>query len=132
MHLTSSTMVTHTPSRGGNEVGISQAAASSPFLARSLAISGLRVRRLTERERQVALLVAEGLKDALIARRLGLSASTVGTYVQHIQQRLQLDSRAEIAAWVTARRDPDDPTGRLRRAEAQPDVRPSSGPAAAS
>src|SRR4051812_34340720 len=69
MHLTSSTMVTHTPSRGANEVGISQAAASSPFLARSLAISGLRVRRLTERERQVALLVAEGHKDAVIARR---------------------------------------------------------------
>src|SRR5436190_1206828 len=71
-------------------------------------------KRLTVRERQVALLIAEGLKDASIARRLGLSASTVGTYVRHIQQRLRLDSRAEIAAWVTARLTPDDPTGVLR------------------
>jgi DNA-binding CsgD family transcriptional regulator len=89
------------------------------------------VRRLSERERQVARLVAEGLKDTVIARRLGLSASTVGTYVRHIQQRLHLDSRAEIAAWVTARLDPDDPTGRLRRPApmrttgAHPDVRAS-------
>jgi DNA-binding CsgD family transcriptional regulator len=73
------------------------------------------VRRLSERERQVALLVAQDLKDAVIARRLGLSASTVAGYVRHVLQRLQLASRAEIAAWVTARLDPDDPTGVLRR-----------------
>jgi DNA-binding CsgD family transcriptional regulator len=70
---------------------------------------------LTERERQVALLVAEGHKDAVIARRLGLSASTVAAYVRNIKQRLKLNSRAEIAAWVTARLDPDNPMGRLRR-----------------
>ena len=69
------------------------------------------IRRLTEREHQVALLVADGLKDAVIARRLGISASTVGAYIRHIRQRLELASRAEIAAWVQARRDPDDPTG---------------------
>jgi len=101
-------------------VGNSRNAASDP-----------RVRRLSGRERQVALLVAQGLKDAAIARRLGLSPSTVGTYVRHIKQRLQLDSRAEIAMWVTARLDPDTPTGHLRRAdptrtdEAHPDTRAS-------
>jgi DNA-binding NarL/FixJ family response regulator len=73
------------------------------------------VRRLTEREHQVARLVAQGVKDASIARHLGLSASTVGCYVRHIQQRLKLSTRAAIAAWVTARLDPDNPTGRLRR-----------------
>jgi DNA-binding CsgD family transcriptional regulator len=89
------------------------------------------VRRLSEREHQVALLVAQGLKDAAIARHLGLSPSTVGTYVGHIRQRLKLTSRAEISAWVTARLDPDDPTGRLRRADpmrttwSHPDVRAS-------
>jgi DNA-binding NarL/FixJ family response regulator len=71
-----------------------------------------RVRRLTERERQVALLVAEGLKDVVIARRLGLSASTVAAYVRNIKQRLKLDTRAEITAWVTARLDPPRAAGR--------------------
>jgi non-specific serine/threonine protein kinase len=83
---------------------------------------------LTDRELQVARLVAEGLKDAAIARHLGLATSTVGGYVRNIKQRLKLDSRTEIGAWVTARLDPDDPTGRLpradpaRRASLHPDV----------
>jgi DNA-binding NarL/FixJ family response regulator len=79
--------------------------------------SNHRVRRLTEREHQVAHLIAQGLKDAAIARRLGISASTVAVYVSHIRQRLRLATRAEITAWVTARLDPDDPTGGLRRAD---------------
>jgi len=75
----------------------------------------LSVRRLSEREHQVVRLVAAGLKDAVIARRLGLSTSTVGSYIQNIKQRLKLATRAEIAAWVTERLDPNDPDGRLRR-----------------
>jgi DNA-binding CsgD family transcriptional regulator len=93
-----------------------------------MAASDPRVRRLTDRELQVARLVAEELKDVAIARRLSLSASTVGSYIRNIKQRLKLDSRAEIAAWVTARLDPDNPMGRLRRldeerrADDHPDV----------
>ena len=64
--------------------------------------------RLTPREHEVALLVAGGLPNAEIARRLGLSPSTVDTYLQHIRQRLGLRSRHEIAAWVHAGRSPDD------------------------
>jgi DNA-binding NarL/FixJ family response regulator len=70
---------------------------------------------LTNREREVARLVADGLKDILIAKRLGLSPATVRTYIQRIQWRLKLDSRAEIAAWVTGCLDPDDPEARFRR-----------------
>jgi len=73
------------------------------------------VKRLTPREREIALLVADGLKDAAIAERLGLSLSTVGTYVLRVQRRLGLDSREEIAAWVMARRSPDHPEASLRR-----------------
>jgi DNA-binding NarL/FixJ family response regulator len=89
------------------------------------------VRRLTKREREVARLVTEGLKDTVIARRLGLSVSTVRNYIGHIKQRLQLTTRVEIATWVTAQLDPDDPTGRLRRLDParvdgpHPDVRAS-------
>src|SRR4051812_30135144 len=60
--------------------------------------------RLTPREHEGAVLVAAGLPNAEIARQLGLSPSTVGTYLQHIRQRLELTSRAEIAAWVHAGR----------------------------
>jgi DNA-binding NarL/FixJ family response regulator len=73
------------------------------------------VRRLSEREQQVARLIEQGLKDTVIARRLGIAGSTVAAYIRHIQHRLRLASRAEIAAWVTARLDPDNPTGCLRR-----------------
>jgi DNA-binding NarL/FixJ family response regulator len=74
------------------------------------------VRRLTPREREVTLLVADGLKDAAISRRLGLTPSTVASYVQRVQHRLQLASRAEVATWVAARRTSDDPEARFRRA----------------
>ena len=72
-------------------------------------------RRLTAREREIALLVADGLKDAAIATRLGLSRSTVGTYIWRIQHRLGVNGRGELAAWVAARRDPDHPEAGLRR-----------------
>ena len=39
-------------------------------------------RTLTPRERQIAILVAEGLKDVSIARQLTLSPATVATYVR--------------------------------------------------
>jgi non-specific serine/threonine protein kinase len=72
-------------------------------------------KRLTDRERAVALLVGEGLSDRAIARRLGLSPKTVANYLRHICQRLDLGSRAEIAAWVTARRMPGAHDAPLRR-----------------
>jgi DNA-binding NarL/FixJ family response regulator len=73
------------------------------------------VRVLTPRERDVALLVAEGLKDAAISELLGLTVSTVCTNVQRIQRRLDLTGRKAIVAWVAARRTSDDPEARLRR-----------------
>lgn len=73
------------------------------------------VRRLSPREREVAVLLARGLKDAAIGQTLGIAAGSVGIAVRRIQLRLKLDGRAELAAWVRARPDSDDPTGRLRR-----------------
>jgi DNA-binding NarL/FixJ family response regulator len=83
------------------------------------------VRRLSPREHEVALLLARGLKDAAIAEHLGVSTPTIGNYVRHILRRLKLDSRAELAAWVTARLVPDDPAGRLRRIGDRPEDVPS-------
>jgi DNA-binding NarL/FixJ family response regulator len=74
------------------------------------------VRRLSPREREIAMLLAQGLTDAAIGQRLGMATGSVSNTVQRIRLRLQLDCRAEVAAWVIARLDPDDPSGgSLRR-----------------
>jgi DNA-binding CsgD family transcriptional regulator len=56
------------------------------------------VERLTRREREIALLVAEGLLTKQIAHRLGLSPHTVGAYVNRIYARLGCHNRAEMVA----------------------------------
>jgi len=75
---------------------------------------GRRAQRLTPREHDVALLVADGLDNRAIAARLGLSRGYVDLCVRRIQWRLQLSSRSEIAQWVTARTTDTDPD-RLHR-----------------
>jgi DNA-binding NarL/FixJ family response regulator len=73
------------------------------------------VRRLSPRELEVANLITDGFTNALIALRLGLTLTTVGTCVQRVQRRLDLGNRAAIVAWMTARRTPGSPEARLRR-----------------
>ena len=61
---------------------------------------------LSPREIEVADLVAEGLSNPAIARRLYLSRPTVASHVAHILTKLGFSSRSQIAAWVTQRRAP--------------------------
>jgi len=49
---------------------------------------------LSEREREVLSLIAEGLSDRGIAERLVVSRNTVGTHVQHIFSKLGLPDTA--------------------------------------
>src|SRR3569623_306669 len=58
---------------------------------------------LTERERQVLDLVAEGMSNAQIARRLDLSLKTVQNYVSRILDKLQVADRTQAA--LRARED---------------------------
>jgi pimeloyl-ACP methyl ester carboxylesterase/DNA-binding CsgD family transcriptional regulator len=60
--------------------------------------------RLTGRELQVAELVAEGLTNQAIARRLSVAPRTAEAHVENIRRKLQVRSRAQIAAWVTEHR----------------------------
>lgn len=55
---------------------------------------------LTEREIQVATLVAEGLTNAQVAVRLGLSPRTVEAHLDHIRDKLGVRSRTRIAVWL--------------------------------
>jgi DNA-binding NarL/FixJ family response regulator len=57
---------------------------------------------LTDRERAVLELVADGMGNASIARRLGLSIKTVRNYLSRIFAKLQIADRTEAA--VAARR----------------------------
>jgi pimeloyl-ACP methyl ester carboxylesterase/DNA-binding CsgD family transcriptional regulator len=60
--------------------------------------------RLTARELEVAELVAEGLTNHSIARRLSVAPRTAEAHVENIRRKLQVRSRAQIAAWVTEHR----------------------------
>jgi DNA-binding CsgD family transcriptional regulator len=60
---------------------------------------------LTTRELEVAQLVAEGLTNAAIARRLFLSERTVAVHVGSILTKLEFASRAQIARWVAEQRN---------------------------
>ncbi len=61
------------------------------------------VSRLTEREIQVARLVAGGLTNGEISARLRISARTVDAHVEHIRNKLGLRTRAQIAVWTHER-----------------------------
>jgi DNA-binding CsgD family transcriptional regulator len=50
---------------------------------------------LTPRQAEVVALVAEGLSDGQIARRLGLSESTVGKHLEHVYARTGAHSRVQ-------------------------------------
>ena len=67
------------------------------FTARSPAAS-LDEESLTPREQQVLELLVEGFSYKEISQRLGISTSTVGTYVQRIYEKLHVSSRREIMA----------------------------------
>ena len=57
---------------------------------------------LTERERQVLQLLADGRSNAVIGRQLGLTPKTVANHVSNILTKLQAADRAEVV--VRARR----------------------------
>lgn len=59
---------------------------------------------LTGREFEVAELVTEGLTNQAIARRLSVGPRTVETHVENVRRKLQVRSRAQIAAWLTEQR----------------------------
>ncbi|MEV0274428.1 AAA family ATPase [Hamadaea sp. NPDC050747] len=56
---------------------------------------------LTPREREVALLVAEGLTNAELARRLYISPKTAAVHVSSILHKLGVASRTEVAGALT-------------------------------
>jgi DNA-binding NarL/FixJ family response regulator len=87
--------------------GIRAAAAGESPLAPKAATTVLADRspdpaigELTEREREVLVLVAEGEPNKLIARRLEISEATVKAHLTSVFRRLGVTSRTEAAIWA--------------------------------
>jgi predicted ATPase/DNA-binding NarL/FixJ family response regulator len=58
---------------------------------------------LTGRETQVARLVADGMTNPEIAKRLRMADRTADAHVEHIRNKLGLRNRSQIAVWAHAR-----------------------------
>jgi DNA-binding NarL/FixJ family response regulator len=61
-------------------------------------------RLLTKREDEVVNLVAEGLPNAQIAKKLGLTEHTVNNYLFRIYDKLGISSRTELVLYVLKQR----------------------------
>ena len=67
-----------------------------------MALQDLPKSDLSRREREVAALVAEGLTNREIARRLFISERTADGHLEHIREKLGVTNRAQVAAWFVA------------------------------
>jgi DNA-binding NarL/FixJ family response regulator len=56
--------------------------------------------RMTKREREIMLLIAEGLSNKEIAQRLNIATYTVKSHVHNLLEKLALHSRLEIANYA--------------------------------
>ena len=54
--------------------------------------------RLTAREREIAILVAGGLSNKEIARKIGISEGTVKIHLYNVYQKLGISNRTALAA----------------------------------
>jgi two-component system, NarL family, response regulator DevR len=66
--------------------------------------------QLTEQERKILDLVAEGLTNRQIAEQVFLAEKTVKNYVSNILMKLGLSRRAEVAAYMARKRSHDRET----------------------
>ncbi len=62
--------------------------------------AGAPAQRLTPREQEVLELIAAGLSNKLIARRLGIAEKTVKTHVGHVLAKLGVSDRTQAALYA--------------------------------
>ena len=65
--------------------------------------AGDELARLTRRQQEVAVCIAEGLTNEQIAERLVLTSGTVANHIEHIMRRLELRGRTQVAVWAVER-----------------------------
>lgn len=96
----------HGPWGGFSERERSLLNAVRPFVARNIVrlLGPPEEEPLSAREREVVLLVAEGLADKQIATRMGISRGTVSKHLEHAYRKLGVTNRTAAAARVLGRR----------------------------
>ncbi len=57
---------------------------------------------LTPRQREIVALIAEGLTNGQIGRRLGITPGTAANHVEAVLRRLGTSSRVRVAVWAVA------------------------------
>ena len=65
--------------------------------------------RLSERELEVLRLVATGLANKLIARRLGITERTVKAHLTNVYARIGVTDRTQAALWASEHLPPETP-----------------------
>lgn len=108
---------------GSPRVGMLHCSISTPFFDRSVFTMLLELRpvlshlitmtdtvappvQLSDRERQILALVAEGKTNPEIAEDLFLSRSTVSTHIERILRKIQVSNRTQAAIWWDRHRTP--------------------------
>ena len=79
--------------------------------------------RLSKREAEVARLVAQGLTNREIAARLFLSERTVDSHLEHVREKLDVNTRAQVAAWVVRQAPAAGVSGRMTTRTRRPQFR---------
>ena len=77
---------------GGGHVAGQVRAAPAP--------AGSARRRITERERSIIAMIAQGLCNKEVAHRLGIGTQTVKNHVSHLLEKLALADRTQLAVYA--------------------------------
>lgn len=100
------------PLREGDELRFGPAVLRLRFIGRDVPAPApaplVRPPELSPREFEVACLVAEGLTNAEVGKRLFISPATVGRHLSNVYERLGIHSRAALTRYIT------DPSSRKR------------------
>ncbi len=70
-----------------------------------------RLARLTEQERRILDLIADGLTNRQIAEQVHLAEKTVKNYVSNLLTKLGMERRTQAAVFAAGLRDKDNPPG---------------------
>ncbi|AFU04593.1 ATP-binding protein [Nocardia brasiliensis] len=91
------------PETAGNLRDIVDRALSGPAIP---AGSGSPLASLTKRQREIALLVADGMTNRMIASQLGIAEWTVINHLRLVMSKLECPSRLHVALVVKGEQDP--------------------------
>jgi non-specific serine/threonine protein kinase len=88
------------------EAAIEEALATQPPVSQPVYEPSTGTGPLSQREREVAELIAEGLSNREIAERLVIAPRTAEAHVTHVLTKLGLRSRSQVAVWVVNQSKP--------------------------